>query len=155
MSQSASHEYRVSFPVASSPRRDGDGVSTAEFHPDDGLIEAVRQVGVQPSTQLTSSDFADLATTVVDRGLIEHAVGMLMFVYDLNADNAVELLKWGSQALDVTIETLARQLTEDVGPARDGKGLSRCERVDLRSACDDVLFHPRTGQSDVSARSGP
>lgn len=123
MSPSASDAHRSPFAVAQSSRGDGEGSSPAEFH-----------------------DVADLAATVTDQRLIGHAVGVLMFVYDLDADNAVEMLRWGSQALDVTIRVLARRLTEDVvGRARNGEVLPRCERVDLRSTCDDVLFTPRTG----------
>ena len=123
MSPSASDDHRSPFAVAQSSRGDSEGGSTDEFH-----------------------DVADLAATVTDQRLIGHAVGVLMFVYDLDADNAVEMLRWGSQALDVTIRILARRLTEDVvGRARNGEVLPRCERVDLRSTCDDVLFTPRTG----------
>jgi hypothetical protein len=128
LSPSASDDPRSPFTVAHSSRGDSEGSSTAEFH-------------------------ADLAATVTDQRLIGHAVGVLMFVYDLDADNAVEMLRWGSRALDVTIRVLARRLTEDVvGRARNGEVLPRCERVDLRSTCDDVLFTPRTGQTGVSAR---
>jgi hypothetical protein len=111
-------------------------------------------VAAPPSARLSPHDVADLAATVTDQRLVGHAVGVLMFVYDLDADNAVEMLRWGSQALDVTIRVLARRLTDDVvGRARNGEVLPRREGVDLRSTCDDVLFTPRTGQTGVSARS--
>jgi hypothetical protein len=126
LSPSASDDHRSPFAVARSSRVDSEGNSTAEFR--------------------TPHDVADLAATVTDQRLIGHAVGVLMFVYDLDADNAVEMLRWGSRALDVTIRVLARRLTEDVvGRTRNGEVLPRCERVELRSTCDDVLFTPPTG----------
>ncbi len=112
--------------------------STGEFNADDALTETVHVAFLQPCALLTPEE---LAETVANRVLIEHAAGMLMLAYDLDADNACELLKWGARARGVTVGLLARRLTEDlVGRVRDRQGHARCERVGLQSACDDVLF---------------
>jgi PAS domain S-box-containing protein len=47
------------------------------------------------------------------RATIEQAKGMLMSVYDLDADAAFELLRWRSQACNVKLRLLADQLLID------------------------------------------
>ena len=99
-----------------------------------------------PFSLLNRGELADLGASVTDRVLVERAVGVLMLVYDLDADNAAELLTWGSRAHGITIPLLARQLTELTedpnGRFRylEGSAHSAPERVDRRTRCDDVLF---------------
>lgn len=98
---------------------------------------------------------AGLAEIVANRVIVEQAKGMLMLIYELDADNAFEMLKWGSQARDVELGLLARQLIDDLaGGAQDWEGLARCEWTDLRSACDDLLFTAQEPSRPVH-RPGP
>lgn len=144
VAQSASRGLPLSGVVAQPLHGDDDVISHGEFDVGGGLTETVREVVVR---------LADLASTVADRVLVEQAVGMLMVAYDLDADNAVELLTWGARALDITVGLLALQLTEDFGGrAHDREGPTGSERMDLRSACDDVLFTAHERVSSVSRR---
>ncbi|MDP9168332.1 MAG: ANTAR domain-containing protein [Actinomycetota bacterium] len=124
---------------------------TGGFDADDGPTETVREALVHSFPRRLGLD--ELAEHVANRAIIEHAVGMLMLVYEFDADNAFELLTWGARALDVTLALLATQLTEDLGGrARGPGGLAHCEQLDLRSACDDVLFLAHERVSPVSRR---
>jgi hypothetical protein len=81
------------------------------------------------------------AQVVNDRMIVGHATGMLMLVYGLDSEDARELLNWGAQAGDAAVGAFAQQLAADL-VARVGElaGVDGCRPVDLRSACDDVLF---------------
>ncbi len=50
-----------------------------------------------------------VAQIVENRAVIEQAKGVLMAVYDIDADSAFELLKWGSQDTNTKLRTLADQ----------------------------------------------
>lgn len=79
------------------------------------------------------------------RAAIQHTVGMMMVIYDLDADQAFELLKWISQTNNVKLRILAEQLCSELPlVARD---LTR----ELRSACDKVLLAQRVQGSRVHA----
>jgi hypothetical protein len=66
---------------------------------------------------------------------------VLMLAYDIDAENAFELLRWGSQAGHVTMRVLAARLIDAVS------GLAGSALDETRAACDDVLF---TGIYEVS-----
>jgi hypothetical protein len=53
-----------------------------------------------------------LADVVADRAIIEQARGMLMLIFDIDADQAFDLLRTQSQTANVKLRTLARHLTE-------------------------------------------
>ncbi|MDT5069959.1 MAG: hypothetical protein QOK02_6114 [Mycobacterium sp.] len=79
-----------------------------------------------------------ITTAVTDiierRAAIQHTVGMMMVIYDLDADQAFELLKWISQTNNIKLRILAEQLGSQLPSiARD---LTR----ELRSACDKILL---------------
>jgi hypothetical protein len=79
------------------------------------------------------------------RAGIQHTVGMMMVIYDLDADQAFELLKWISQTNNVKLRILAEQLGSQLpSVARD---LTR----ELRSACDKVLDAQRMQGSQANA----
>ena len=140
VSPSASHGARpFDLVVTNSLPDDDDASSARELHAEQGPTERVRDSRVHAFARLNPEELADV---VAHRMRIERAVGVLMAAYDLDTDNAVELLTWGARALDITAYLLARRLTEHlVGCDRnDHQGQASCESVDLRSACDDVLF---------------
>ena len=51
-----------------------------------------------------------VAQIVENRAVIEQAKGVLMAVYDIDADSAFELLKWGSQHTTTKLRNRADQL---------------------------------------------
>lgn len=143
------HRHALKVVVAQPRHDDGEAISTADDQLTEKKTTTVRDALMPPcALVLPADEFADI---VAHPMLIESAIGMLMLIYDLDADNAVELLKWGSRALNIEIRVLSRRLTEDlVGGAHHREGHARCERVDLRSACDDVLFTAHDPASPVS-----
>ena len=83
------------------------------------------------STNWTSHDEADaltalLADFVEHRAVIEQAKGVLMVVYDIDADAAFDLLKWRSQLTNTKLPGLAERLMKDFRLLHWGeKGSSR------------------------------
>ncbi|WP_123028579.1 ANTAR domain-containing protein [Mycolicibacterium stellerae] len=66
----------------------------------------------------TSQNEADAITAFVadmaeHRAVVEQAKGVLMVVYDIDADAALDLLKWRSQATDTELQALAGRLMKD------------------------------------------
>jgi hypothetical protein len=49
-----------------------------------------------------------------NRGVIEQAKGVLMYVYQVDADAALDVLKWRSQETKVELCALAKQLLADI-----------------------------------------
>jgi hypothetical protein len=49
-----------------------------------------------------------------NRGVIEQAKGVLMYVYQVDADAALDVLKWRSQETKVELCALAEQLLADI-----------------------------------------
>ena len=75
-------------------------------------------VDVTPMMDETHESVQDRVTEAVaeiseSRGAIEQAKGMLMLVYRINADAALELLKWRSQETNTKLRVLAQQITDD------------------------------------------
>ena len=101
------------------------------FSTDEGLHTSANDRLVQASELLTQEE---IARAVNDRAILKQARDLLILVYDIDVDDASELLKWGSQTTNLKLRTLAAQLTEGLA------GLDHSEPAALRSACDDVLF---------------
>lgn len=82
----------------------GDVISTHGFYVDvTPLLEKTRQDSM-------SEAVAEIAQS---RAAIEQAKGMLMLVYQIDADTAFELLKWRSQEANVKLRVLAEQVVAD------------------------------------------
>lgn len=54
-----------------------------------------------------------LTDVVADRAVIEQAKGMLMMSYNIDAEQAFDLLKSRSAATNIRLRTLARYVTEE------------------------------------------
>jgi hypothetical protein len=77
-------------------------------------------------------------TEIIERrAAIQQTVGMMMVIYDLDADQAFELLKWISQTNNVKLRILAEQLGSQL------PSIARELTRDLRSACDKILLAQR------------
>ena len=85
----------------------------------------------------------EAVTAIIEqRAVIEHAVGMLMIIYDITADQAFEVLKWRSQNGNVKVRTLAQTLVSELPVT------ARNRTTDLRLACEAVLFSPNAHDGD-------
>jgi hypothetical protein len=82
-----------------------------------------------------------VATLAETRGPIERAKGMLMLIYQINADNAFEVLWARSQATNIKLRPLADQIIADI------LELAYAETLPTRSTYDHVLrtAHLRVG----------
>jgi hypothetical protein len=70
---------------------------------------------------------AAVAAIVAKREVIEHAKGMLMVVYGVDADGAFELLRWHSQRYNVRLRLVAERITNDFSElARNRPLANRC-----------------------------
>jgi hypothetical protein len=56
----------------------------------------------------------ELQTIVEHREIIEQAKGMLMVIYDLDADAAFQLLKWRSQEHNIKLNAVAQRLVDEL-----------------------------------------
>jgi hypothetical protein len=94
--------------------------------------------GDMPARPLRGRDIfgteRELADFVAHRTIIDQAKGMLMYVYDIDANKAFELLKWRSQVTNVKLRLISQQLLEDLPK------LGRNAFSDIESACDQVLL---------------
>ena len=88
------------------------------------------------STQPGSDDrvSAAIADIVEHREVIEQAKGMLMLIYDVDANRAFEVLRWRSQQSNVKIRMLAEQIIADF------RALSRDGSLPERAVFDHVLL---------------
>jgi hypothetical protein len=71
---------------------------------------------------------------VASRAAIEQAKGVLMFVYDIDADTAFEMLRQQFRTASIKLRLLAQQLMNDV------EALTRDQRTDMQSACSNLLL---------------
>lgn len=115
---------------------DGNAIGTREFCVTEGLPASATDRLTRVFAVLTPEEIGEI---IVNRVVIEQAKGVLMFIYDIDADDAFELLKWRSQAADVKLRILAKQLTEGLG------GTPPHTRAALQAACDDLLFTGHEG----------
>ena len=74
---------------------------------------------------------------------------MLMVIYDLDEDQAFELLKWRSQTDNIKIRVLAEQLRTELPT------LARDRIENLRSVCDNALMMRRTSTSTSTGDGSP
>jgi ANTAR domain-containing protein/PAS domain-containing protein len=72
------------------------------------------------------------------REVIDQAKGMLMLIYQVDADKAFDLLKWRSQATNVKLRHLAQQLVKEFMAVGQDKG------VPARAAYDRTLLTAHT-----------
>jgi hypothetical protein len=84
---------------------DGRVVATSGFYIDvtDALIADVQEA---------LGD--ELEVIVANREIIEQAKGMLMVIYDLDADAAFSVLRWRSQELNIKLHDVAAKLTAEL-----------------------------------------
>jgi hypothetical protein len=76
----------------------------------------------------------DVVNIVARRAIVEQAKGILMFVYETDANAAFEMLRRRSRITHVKLVLLAAQLVHDV------MALTTEERLHMRSACDNLLL---------------
>jgi AmiR/NasT family two-component response regulator len=93
----------------------------------------------EPTLEHLVHDFAILTPEEIldiraSRVVIERAKGMLMFIYDIDADQAFDVLLWRSQATNVQLRFIAEQLIQDL------TGIASDKLVDARSLCDNLLL---------------
>jgi PAS domain S-box-containing protein len=82
----------------------GEVIGTQGFYIDVTPVVRTRQ-------EIISEAVAEIAE---NRAPIEQAKGVLMYVYQVEADAAFDLLKWRSQETNVKLRALAEQLLADV-----------------------------------------
>lgn len=104
------------------------------LHDDNGQVVGTRgfYIDVTPTDQERASDITEaLAEITENRAAIEQAKGVLMYVYSIDAEAAMELLRWRSQESNVRLRALAEQLLVDVRTvARDDNSLPSREMFD-------------------------
>ena len=93
-----------------------------------------------------SEAVADIAA---NRAVIEQAKGVLMYVYQVEADAAFDVLKWRSQETNVKLRALAEQLLGDI------RTLMHDESESCRSTFDRLLLttHQRVRAKAARNRS--
>lgn len=72
---------------------------------------------------------------VASRAAIEQAKGVLMFVYDIDADTALEMLRRQSRTASIKLRLLAQQLMNDV------EALTRDQRTDYAVSVQQSTAH--------------
>ena len=125
----------------------GDPIGTRRFCVDHGLTASAADGLVQALTTLTP---AEINVVLQNRVVIERARGMLMFIYDIDEQEALELLTWRSQQAGVLLPRLSRQLVDDLVA-------SSHDRLTLRSRCDEILHtvHHRLGCGPNARKNRP
>lgn len=113
----------------------GEVIGTQGFYIDATPAEHARQ------DQLT----AELADVADKRAAIEQAKGMLMMVYQLDAEAAFDLLRWRSQSANVKLRRLAQQIVVDFA------GLEHDGQMPPRASYDGLLL---TAHLRLDAGSG-
>jgi hypothetical protein len=109
----------------------GDLIGTREYLIDQGLPASHGDDLVRAFAMLTPVEVAGIFQA---RMLIERAKGALMVIYDVEPDEAFEMLKWHCDTYAIALETLAAQLLEDLA------GIAWGHHLSLRAACDNILF---------------
>jgi hypothetical protein len=79
-----------------------------------------------------------LDEVVANRAVVEQAKGMLMYIYDIGADSAFEMIRSRSRATKTKLRLLAAQLIDDL------KLLTPAERLDVQTACNKLLLTVHT-----------
>jgi ANTAR domain len=89
-----------------------------------------------------------VAVIAEQRAVIEQAKGVLMTVYDIDAESAFDLLKWRSQATNIKLRVLAERLLTGFRERQWGqKGLPRLtlDRILLTAHQDASAVADQTG----------
>jgi PAS domain S-box-containing protein len=88
------------------------------------------------------------------RAAIERAKGMVMLIYDLEADAAFELLKWLSQEKNIKLRLLAERLCTDLRGAAAEGGIRSKQVFDhaLMAAHENIAN--RVGSPSITAHNG-
>jgi hypothetical protein len=90
-------------------------------------------VDVTPSGEACDDEVSAVVAQIAEhRAAIEQTKGMLMLIYRIPADTAFELLKWRSQATNVKLRALARQLPPDFLTLQYGESLPSRTTYDRR-----------------------
>ena len=87
----------------------------------------------------------ELQVIVAHREVIEQAKGMLMAIYELDAEAAFSILKWRSQQLNVKLHDVAAKLVADL-PSLLQSNLTGRTPVDhylMTLTADDIYQHRR------------
>lgn len=84
---------------------DGQVVATRGFYVD--ITEALK-------AEVQEAVGDELNAIVAQRDVIEQAKGMLMAIYDLDADAAFSILRWRSQELNVKLHDVAGSLVKEI-----------------------------------------
>ena len=71
-----------------------------------------------------------VAQILQDRAVIEQAKGVLMAVYDIDANAAFDLLRLRSQDANVKVRVLAEQLMTDARSLESGQQVPTCSPSD-------------------------
>ncbi|MDT5067969.1 MAG: hypothetical protein QOK02_4124 [Mycobacterium sp.] len=99
---------------------DGRIIGTHGFYVEVAPTEVARaEIDREQQVAIT----ARVAEIADNRGPIEQAKGMLMLIYDLDADTAFSLLKWLSQENNVKLRLLAEQILTDFRPLGQVAGI--------------------------------
>jgi PAS domain S-box-containing protein len=92
-------------------------------------------IDVTPAERARQDQITAAVTRIAEgRAAIEQAKGMLMMVYEIDADTAFDLLKWRSQESNVKLRQLAEQI------AAEFTGLSHHGEMPSRSVFDDLFL---------------
>jgi ANTAR domain/PAS fold len=95
-----------------------------QFLDDDGAVIGTHgfYLDVSPSVQASQEVISARIDEIAQhRATIERAKGMLMVIYDIDAEAAFDLLRWLSQASNVKVRTLCERLCIDLrGVAASG-----------------------------------
>ena len=81
-----------------------------------------------------------------NRAVIEQAKGVLMYVYQVDADAAFDVLKWRSQETNVKLRALAEQLLTDI------RTLGHDDSASYRSIFDRLLLTTHHRMRAIAAR---
>ncbi len=85
---------------------------------EDGHVVATRgfyiDINDAADADLQSTLGDELQAIVEHREIIEQAKGMLMVIYDLDADAAFQLLKWRSQEHNIKLNAVAQRLVDEL-----------------------------------------
>ena len=100
----------------------------AETPPD---AENPRESYIRAHHDLTPAQIVGVAA---NRVIVEQVKGMLMLVYDIDENNAYEMLRRRARASRIKLRELAGQLSEDL------KGIARDEGGNLQLKCNDLLL---------------
>jgi hypothetical protein len=107
-------------------------------------------IDVTPQGDVREASISQAVAEIADnRAVIEQAKGVLMYVYQVEADAAFDVLKWRSQETNVKLRALPEQLLADI------RTLKHDEPESYRSTFDVLLLttHQRVRADAVRKHS--